>query len=185
MAMVNAYRHHNIKDDPLSIRILKVHGSSSRESLVECEMMESRLGQAEHAYEAISYCWGGQQPSRPVLCDGEALLVTRNCEAALRRFRYPIENKARFLWIDFICINQADMDERTHQVKLMGDIYRDAECVLVWLGEETGNDSDKASFDWLMRLADTAVNPDLESRKKQVLELSYEMNTAGKPDWRS
>ncbi|KZM20903.1 hypothetical protein ST47_g7943 [Ascochyta rabiei] len=38
-------------------------------------------------------------------------------------------------WIDAICINQADDEEKTLQIKLMNTIYRQADKVLVWLGE--------------------------------------------------
>lgn len=181
--MASTYCYRNIvQDDTRSIRILKVHGSSSPDARVECEIIETNLGETKCAYEAISYCWGGQKPSRPILCDGETLLVTQNCDAVLRRFRHPVENEARFLWIDFICINQTDVEERSHQVKLMGEIYRNAECTLIWLGEETDNDSDKASFDWLVKLADAAVHPVVESRKQQILQLAHTLNTAGEPE---
>jgi hypothetical protein len=40
----------------------------------------------------------------------------------------------RVLWIDAICINQMDLDERNHQVKLMAYIFSRAQEVLVWLG---------------------------------------------------
>jgi hypothetical protein len=43
----------------------------------------------------------------------------------------------KYVWIDSICINQADLNERAQQVTLMGDIYRGAERVLVWLGKAT------------------------------------------------
>lgn len=39
------------------------------------------------------------------------------------------------LWIDAVCIDQTDHREKSRQVAQMGDIYRDAERVLVWLGK--------------------------------------------------
>jgi len=42
---------------------------------------------------------------------------------------------ADFLWwVDAICINQKNVLERDRQVSQMGAIYRDADCVHVWLG---------------------------------------------------
>jgi hypothetical protein len=38
-------------------------------------------------------------------------------------------------WIDAICINQANFEERNHQVKLMRQIYSNAQSVSIWLGE--------------------------------------------------
>ncbi|KAF7188351.1 Heterokaryon incompatibility protein 6, OR allele [Pseudocercospora fuligena] len=40
------------------------------------------------------------------------------------------------IWIDAICINQDDLDERDQQVSMMDDVYRQAREVLVWLGPE-------------------------------------------------
>jgi hypothetical protein len=40
------------------------------------------------------------------------------------------------LWVDAICINQEDTNEKNHQVQLMGDVYAQAICVIAWLGED-------------------------------------------------
>jgi len=42
----------------------------------------------------------------------------------------------KVLWIEAICINQADDIEKSHQVSLMGEIYRNADNVVIFLGEE-------------------------------------------------
>ncbi|KAK3367648.1 hypothetical protein B0H63DRAFT_515459 [Podospora didyma] len=42
--------------------------------------------------------------------------------------------QSKFVWIDAICINQDDLDERPAQVKLMGAQYSQAERVVAWLG---------------------------------------------------
>ncbi|TFB00421.1 hypothetical protein CCMA1212_007750 [Trichoderma ghanense] len=39
--------------------------------------------------------------------------------------------------IDAICIDQKNLKERGHQVQQMGDIYKQAERVLFWLGAGT------------------------------------------------
>lgn len=43
----------------------------------------------------------------------------------LRAWRGPF-------WVDSLCIDQRSAIEKTHQVKLMSEIYGRAECVLVW-----------------------------------------------------
>jgi hypothetical protein len=40
------------------------------------------------------------------------------------------------VWIEAICINQADDQEKSHQVAMMGDVYENASNVLIWLGDE-------------------------------------------------
>jgi Heterokaryon incompatibility protein (HET) len=43
------------------------------------------------------------------------------------------------LWIDQICINQKNALERSQQVNIMGCIYRQAQQVVMWLGEDVDN----------------------------------------------
>lgn len=59
--------------------------------------------------------------------------MTVNLESALRHLRYAFVS--RLLWVDALCINQNNNHEKTHQVKLMGDIYRRTRQGLIWLGD--------------------------------------------------
>ena len=94
----------------------------------------------------------------PIKCGGHFILGTRNLRSALRRLRQieniqntaPAEsalgkmaasmteyNKCIYLyWIDAICINQEDLQERSTQVLLMSKIYSQAQCTMAWLGEQ-------------------------------------------------
>lgn len=86
---------------------------------------------------ALSYVWGEKAGTIPITCDGKRLLVTPNCELALRYMRdqtrqYP-------LWVDAMVIDQANVAERSQQVTLMPEIYRKAAMVTVWLGK--GNET--------------------------------------------
>lgn len=56
-----------------------------------------------------------------------------------------------YIWIDAICIDQENLAERTMQVSLMGDLYRKAKTVLVWLGYEDEFTAD--AFTTMERLA--------------------------------
>jgi hypothetical protein len=86
------------------------------------------------AYEALSYTWGPSMTSSVFQCDGSVIPLTANLELALSRLR--LLDNTRVLWVDQICINQHDTIERGQQVSLMGEIYRNAEFVDIWLGEE-------------------------------------------------
>ncbi|KAK4231435.1 heterokaryon incompatibility protein-domain-containing protein, partial [Podospora fimiseda] len=68
----------------------------------------------------------------PILINGQPLSITSNLEKALRQLRQT--NSVRILWVDAICINQNSIEERNHQVNLMGLIYSRADKVLLWLG---------------------------------------------------
>jgi hypothetical protein len=98
-------------------------------------------------YEALSYCWGDlsktlpitlRHPTKPLSEDDhihyaeQTFAVTIELQSALVHFRRKEER--RTLWIDAICINQADSDERSRQVSMMGEIFSHGERVLVWLG---------------------------------------------------
>jgi hypothetical protein len=87
-------------------------------------------------YEALSYVWGPPTPRVEIICDGQPFSVTSNLGSALRGLRK--KDEPRTMWIDAICINQNDLDERIHQVAFMGEIYSFAEEVMIWLGEDDG-----------------------------------------------
>ena len=191
IAMIPAakwFTYRNI-DDAQSIRIVRVHGSCSADSPVECDLLERSLEDQQPKYEAISYCWEGQKPTQILLCEGQALLVTKNCVSALKRFRPTAKDETRLLWIDAICIDQTATRERSHQVELMGEIYNKADHVLAWLGDleesnEQGNlggpDLRVRAFGWLVRLADAAVDHDTKRRDDRLLKLTLEPEAVGK-----
>ncbi|KAK5729821.1 hypothetical protein LTR17_011582 [Elasticomyces elasticus] len=91
-------------------------------------------------YETISYAWG--DPARTAFVTIKTgrlrtqqcrLWVPVNTEAALRRIRLP--GRPRTVWIDFLCINQNDLTERSQQVAIMGSIFASSVGNLVYLGE--------------------------------------------------
>jgi hypothetical protein len=67
--------------------------------------------------------------------------VTTNLYAALLHLRNS--SLERIIWIDAICIDQKNDEERAQQIQLMAKIYSQASRVLVWLGEAADN-SDQA-----------------------------------------
>ncbi|KFA72154.1 hypothetical protein S40288_07067 [Stachybotrys chartarum IBT 40288] len=102
------------------------------------------------SYEALSYVWGSEtNPLRISIGRRWSLDISQNLECALRHIRY--EDRSRTLWVDAVCINQEDLQERSQQVAMMGDIYELASRVIVWLGPEE-NDSDRA-LDFFASLA--------------------------------
>ncbi|RYP81660.1 hypothetical protein DL769_001892 [Monosporascus sp. CRB-8-3] len=98
-------------------------------------------------YEALSYTWGSSQFPDTVevkTSDKHAqatftseLCVNRNLAEAMRYLRY--EARPRVMWIDAICINQADVKERSVQVRRMSQIFSLANRVVAWLGPGFSN----------------------------------------------
>jgi hypothetical protein len=87
-----------------------------------------------HSYEALSYVWGSPSMSDSLRCDGKSINITLNLRDALRRLR--LADRHRALWVDQICINQSDTDERSSQVALMDRIYKMTKQVVAWLGPD-------------------------------------------------
>lgn len=83
-------------------------------------------------YAAVSYTWGDPSVTRQIWLNNKPFLVRQNLWDLMHQFRN--DKTALILWIDAICINQDNVRERNHQVDLMSSIYKNAQCVLVWLG---------------------------------------------------
>ena len=82
-------------------------------------------------YQALSYTWGQPQRSNRVLVNDRFYInVTSNLLGALVQLR---SQELVTIWIDAICINQEDIDERSSQVRLMARIYAGAEEIIVWI----------------------------------------------------
>ncbi|KAL9078009.1 MAG: hypothetical protein Q9157_003069 [Trypethelium eluteriae] len=94
-------------------------------------------------YEAISYPWEGQEPSKNILCNGQEIQVTENLFDTLRKFRF--RGLPRILWADALCIDQNNNRERSHQVQSMHRIFSGVKRVLVWLGKESSRDEQAIS----------------------------------------
>jgi hypothetical protein len=133
-----AYDHRPLENDT-TIRVLALQPSRDFNASIEVDIFHLDRATSHDelrvlAYEAVSYCWGKPVFSHSLWCDDRTsfLLITENVDAMLRHFRNPV--RARFLWIDAICLNQGDNMEKSQQVQLMGDIYRGAAKVDIWLG---------------------------------------------------
>lgn len=118
----------------LRTRFLRIR-KGSRNDKLRCKLFASTLVSTQ--YEALSYTWGTDAHVNPVSVNGTIVGVTRNLYSALLALREPDKN--RVIWVDALCINQADVRERSHQVQQMGDIYRCAHQVIIWIGEASGN----------------------------------------------
>lgn len=55
--------------------------------------------------------------------------------------RFPPHRTAHLprLWIDAVCIDQEDLDERSEQVGVMGEIYTSSIGNVIYLGEDDGS----------------------------------------------
>jgi len=109
-----------------SIRLLMIEPGNDS-ALLQCQFEMASIDNA-FAYSALSYVWGNDALEDAVLCDGGMIQVTASLGYALRRVRKI--NAPILLWADAICVNQADLNERSHQVQMMHKIYSRAKRVV-------------------------------------------------------
>ncbi|KAM0430100.1 hypothetical protein ACHAPT_006106 [Fusarium lateritium] len=125
------------------IRLL-ILGPGSGADPIQCLMYHTH--REDQDYQALSYEWGNENcEGAEILVNGESVQIRNNLYQALRHIRDPLTDL--YLWIDAICINQADLEEKSHQVALMGYTFATAINVIAWLG--VANDDSDIAMDWM------------------------------------
>ncbi|KAI0007134.1 heterokaryon incompatibility protein-domain-containing protein [Xylariaceae sp. FL0662B] len=157
-------------------------------SPLQCTISEFSLKDSPK-YEALSYAWGDASGPNITL-NNRDFGITKGLEEALRGLRRV--DAPRRIWIDAICINQADTAERNAQVACMKEIYRGAELVVAWIGEET-EDSKRAMrflremvtnnfYARVQHQIDEAVSRDKERKASDAGATHPEVNTEADRD---
>lgn len=126
------------------IRLLTLLPSSQTTDSVQCSLSHASLDDRPR-FEALSYVWGPPLPAHDIVVDGTRCNVTTNLHQALEALRRA--KKPRILWVDAVCINQDDDDEKAHQVPLMGRLYAEAPRTVIWFG--ASNENIEALITWL------------------------------------
>ncbi|KAI9786881.1 MAG: hypothetical protein M1839_005112 [Geoglossum umbratile] len=116
-----------------SFRLLRLCRTRSNNSRLEGTLIEYSL-EDDIKYECLSYTWGTPTFSHNIFLDGRPLPITANLDLALGNSQRAAETS--LLWVDAICINQEDPEERAQQVQQMRIIFSGAEHVIAYLGEE-------------------------------------------------
>ncbi|GAB1195643.1 hypothetical protein APSETT444_004905 [Aspergillus pseudonomiae] len=124
-------------------------------------------------YQALSYVWGRSKHSQPIYLNGSPIHITKHLRRALRQLRSGSE--AVCLWVDAVCINQSDDEEKTEQVKMMGKIYAQSQEVVVYLGDAFAP-SFSQSFNTPSDMRD-AVSHTMTPREYYSMSGSNEMDT--------
>lgn len=142
------FYHDSLTSD--SIRLLRLLPSNDENTPIKCELFHYPLhdkGTRTQPYEALSYVWGSPAETQPIFIraqnsqNEQIVHITVNLHEALLRLRTHYLD--RILWVDAVCINQENTQEKEQQIQLMAKTYGLANRVVVWLGE-SADDSDQA-----------------------------------------
>jgi hypothetical protein len=130
-----AFQYRPLRPEKNEIRLLRVSPCGLGDE-VNCSLDHVAMATSP-VYCALSYTWGDASQLHEISIDGLRFPVTHSLLTALRHFHHVSEHQV--LWVDAICINQQDNDERSEQVNKMRSIYEGATEVKVWLGEASEN----------------------------------------------
>ncbi|TVY73385.1 Heterokaryon incompatibility protein 6 OR allele [Lachnellula suecica] len=122
------------KNEIRLLRILPIRVVDGQECEVECSLFVTPLNDAP-PYEALSYTWGEHLDLQDIFLDDLPFKVTPSLQSALWQLQGHSEE--RLFWVDALCINQGDDQERGEQVSKMRTIYERATNVVVWLGNRS------------------------------------------------
>lgn len=140
------------------IRFFTLSPSTSTTSALKCRLTPVAVDTLP-AFKALSYTWGPPEKEHNLFIEAphiesesmksvqsfRSFQITASLDCALRHLRHDQEDLV--LWIDQICIDQTNNEEKDEQVLLMSTIYARADEVLIWLGP-AGDDSDKIMDAW-------------------------------------
>ncbi|GKT66487.1 LOW QUALITY PROTEIN: heterokaryon incompatibility protein [Colletotrichum tofieldiae] len=115
----------------------------------------SRVSLNDHpSYHALSYVWGDPSPTTTISLDNKPLPIGNNLQSAFLHLRQNIG--VSWFWVDAVCIDQNNHEERNWQAAQMRDIFALAGLVHIWLGP-CGNDSELV-MDMAQRIGPDALN---------------------------
>lgn len=126
--------HTPLGTDEHYIRLLKFDSTAPEKplkfSLITCKFAE------KPAHNSLSYEWGTVAADQLILVNDRPFFIRENLHSFLKALATSAYRE-NYFFADAICINQVDISERNAQVQRMGDLYAQAENVLVWLGHST------------------------------------------------
>ena len=149
--MSTKYTYSSLPPGTQTIRLLELQPAAADADPLQASLVDALLGHpSQPAYEAISYVWGDSIFPETLHLEGshgelETLAITANLARCLVGLRRP--HTPRVLWVDAVCIDQENPEEKGSQISLMGRIYQTAMRVLIWLGMPVFSSGRQSFFD--------------------------------------
>jgi hypothetical protein len=166
-----------------NIRLLRLMASEDGDIRVHIFQypLQASDRQEIHLYEALSYVWGSELSQKPIYVRSDndnvsrCFPVTASLYAALLHLRDRF--LPRILWVDAVCINQQDNDEKGFQVQRMAKIYASASRVVVWLGDpgNAGGAGGDEALQILRRLGEEQSASSSDAVSDRVTQPSVDM----------
>lgn len=124
-----------------NIRLFRFCDDASQEDRIHLTMshMENwpAIKKAMTPYTCLSYRWGDDDATHEILINSRMYRVRQNLFDFLEIWGRKEQSRNTWFWVDALCIDQSNVAERNHQVQKMGQIYSDAEKVMIWLGRRS------------------------------------------------
>ncbi|CAN9097811.1 unnamed protein product [Alternaria alternata] len=124
-----------------NIRLIKVHRASAYPyphlggASFGCTIDVYEIDRAP-PYIALSYTWGASLPTHRIWLNGKCWFVRENLYNFLNAFSQSEKaQQTKHIWVDSLCINQTNIQERNHQVGMMAEVYGNSHTVITWLDD--------------------------------------------------
>ncbi|EHK25672.1 uncharacterized protein TRIVIDRAFT_62340 [Trichoderma virens Gv29-8] len=125
-------RYKPLRQGRVEIRLLEL--VSTKDATRLCFRLHRTRIEDAPRFWALSYAWGDGKDKLPIFIDNHTFFISRSLWMILwnhiRLIEHVLEHKldvpnyeVRYLWVDSICINQDDLEERRQQVLIMDRIY--------------------------------------------------------------
>ncbi|KAF4442227.1 hypothetical protein F53441_11789 [Fusarium austroafricanum] len=124
-----------------SIRLIRF--LPERKAMLKCEIIHVSLEQPP-PYIAVSYTWGDIGDTRKIEVEGCQIPIAVSLHGALQALRQ--KEASVLVWVDALCINFKNRNERSQHVQLMPHIYSRADHVAIWLGPEDSGSTRAVEF---------------------------------------
>lgn len=163
------FQHEPLPDATRYIRLLEVLDDNYSKTIkIRCRMTTWMMEDAP-PYFAISYTWGDPESNSTSHVNGQALDIRTNCEFVLKQAYWY--GPGRYYWVDAICIDQNNHEEKGTQVSIMGKIYQRASRVLACVG----NHGDDSRFLFQRVQQSFAAWLSSDTRRRMIVDMAEEI----------
>lgn len=121
-----------LNTDKREIRVLQLFPDS-----IATKLSILDLDQPRQPYYAISYAWGSRALNRAININNVDFGIPTKQSDILHTIKNLLaQSTPVHIWLDFICIDQGNIQEKNRQVSLMGDIFQNADAVYAYVGND-------------------------------------------------